>query len=451
MEIDQSSLFPEVQRVLQGGPTPVHFTWRAVIHINELQLDFPVLKVIELDNVSDFESNFTDEITIKVLIPAGTFATQIYPFQNDLDMTVLQYPLGELADASDGTHAVNAVRYQATLDDKGNPLLQANSRTNVSQESLDLSQLLEVTFQLIDKSLEQVRMMSVGGRWLQVKVEDFIKAAMTQFSQNVDVDQTLKVQGVDMVPASNKNVRDHIVIPHGTRLIDVPAYVQERCGGIYSAGLGCYLRNKFWYIYPCYDTTRYNQALKTATVILLPQNRYSNLERTYRVDGDHLVILATGDIQFRGDSTPQQLNFGNGVRYTDASKVMEGIALTKDNKTVMARGNNTNEYVNVDRPNGLNNVQMAANPITANPFAQASRLARRNGSVVAFNWENSNDSLLTPSMMLNILYFENDQVKSLTGVLLKTHTYVQMNGVGITSSRHISRTGMSCFVQNTTP
>ena len=451
MELDSSSLYPEVLRVLQSGSNPVHFTWHAIIHVNQLRLDFPVLKVIEVDTVSDFELNYTDDLRVRVLIPAGTFATQIYPYQDSLDITLFQYPLSETSDASDNTQTVAAMRYQATLDDQGNPMIQANARTNVTQEALDLTQLLEVSFQLIDKSLEQLRMASVGGRWLQIKPEDFIKAAMTQFSQNVKVDEDLKVKGVDMVPASNQNVRDHIAIPHGTKLLDVPEYVQERCGGIYSAGLGCYLRNKIWYIYPCYDTTRYSQAVKSATVILLPQNRFSNLERTYRLDGDHLVILATGDVQFRGDSTPQQLNYGNGVRFTDASKVMEGFALTKDNKTVVARGNNTNEFVSVARPNGLNNVQLANNPITANPFSQASKLARRNGSVIAFNWENSNDSLLTPSMMVNVLYFENDQVKSLTGVLLKTHTHVAMNGVGVTSSRYISRTGMSCFVQNAVP
>lgn len=449
MEIEQCSLYPEIQAVLNAGPNPVHFVWHAIVHVNQRGLDLPVIKVLSIDKVCDFEINYTDEITLTCMISGGTYANQIYPFQDDLDITLIAKPLGEVGTAPATGQAVQVQRFQATLIDKGDPQIEGNQFGSLSQEALDLSNLLEVKFQLIDKSLEQIRMAGIGGVWRQATMEDFIRGVMTKSSQDVQVDQTLKIKGVDMVTPSNQNTMEHIVIPHGMRLVDVPNYVQEKCGGIYSAGLGCYMRDGYWYVYPCYDTTRLNAATKTATVILLPPNKFTNIERTYRVAGaDGLVILATGEVKFRGDSTPQQLNRGNGVRFTDASKFMDTFAVTDKNIALAARGNINNEYLSVQRPNGLNNVQTGRNRITANPFVAASDLARRNGSVIAAVWENSNDALITPATMVNVLWLEDDTVQSLQGVMLKSHSYTEMNQPGLLAARHVTRTALSIFVQN---
>lgn len=449
MEIEQSSLYPEIQSILSGGPNAVHFVWSAVIHVNQRGLDIPAAKVLSVDNVSDFEQNYTDEITLTCVLFGGTFANQIYPFQDDLDISIIKTPIGEVGTAPNSGQAVVVKRYQATLLDQGNPQVEGNIFGAMGQEELDLTNILPVKFQLIEKSLEQIRMASIGGIWRQSTMEDFIKGIMTKMSQDVQVDQNLKVKGVDMVPASNQNVMEHIIIPHGTRLVDVPNYVQEKCGGIYSAGLGCYLRDGYWYVYPCYDTKRMNTAKSTVTVILLPPSKFTNIERTFKLAGsDGLVILATGQIKFRGDSTPQQLNHGNGVRFTDASKVMDQFAVADKNIALAARGNINNEYLSTDRPNGLNNVQMARNRITANPFTASSDLARRSGSVIAAVWENSDDSLIAPSTMVNVMWLEDDTVQTLQGVLLKVASYTEMNQPGILASRHVTRTALSIFVQN---
>jgi hypothetical protein len=449
MEIEQSSLYPEVQSILASGPRAVHFVWSAIVHVNQRGLNLPVLKVLSVDAVADFEQNYTDEITLTCAVLGGAFANQIYPFQNDLDITLIKSPVGEVGSAPDASQAIQVRRYQATLIDQGNPQVEGNVFGSMGQEELDLTNLLPVKFQLIDKSLEQIRMASVGGIWRQTTMEDFLKGLMTKTSQDVQVDQNLKVKGVDMVPASNQKTMEHVIIPHGTRLVDVPNYVQEKCGGVYSAGLGCYLRDGYWYIYPCYDTQRMQTAKATATIILLPPSKFTNIERTFKTAGsDGLVILATGQIKFRGDSTPLQLSHGNGVRFTDASKLMEEFSVTDKNVALAARGNINNEYLSTERPNGLNNVQLARNRITANPFTAATELARRNGSVIAAVWENSDDSLIAPNTMVQVMWLEDDTVQTLQGVLLKMATYTEMNQPGMLSSRHVTRTALSIFVQN---
>lgn len=451
MEIDESSLFPLIQDVINGNPNPVHFVWTAIIHVNPTGENIEPLKVVAVDIRVDYETMMTEHINVTLAVLGGTYANQIYPFQNDLEITLIKTPLGEEADVINNEMSVNARRLQATLIDKGDPQLLGQTVNSASQEALDLNNVLNVEFQLLDKSIEQLRMISVGGIWRRCTVGEFLRSALTQYAQTAQVDESIKLQGVDLVDPNNTVPRDHILIPHGTQLLDIPDYVQQKCGGVFSSGMGSFIRDRYWHLFPLLDTSdaRFNAAKDLVTVIIVPPNRFSNLERTYRQDPGNLVILATGDVQFRGDSTVQQLSQGNGVRYADANKIMEGFATPKDGKVTAARAEINSEFVSVKRPNGLNNVQMAKAPITANPFLQASELARRNGSIIALTWENSNDELLTPAMMANVLFLVNDQVRSFKGVLLKHQTTVKMNGIGLTSGRHLSETGLSIFVANT--
>jgi len=63
-------------------------------------------------------------------------------------------------------------------------------------------------------------------------------------------------------------------------------------------------------------------------------------------------------------------------------------------------------------------------------------------------WENSNDTLIAPSTMVTVFWLEDDTVQTLQGVMLKMHTYTEMNEPGLLSAKHVSRTALSIFVQN---
>ncbi len=270
---------------------------------------------------------------------------------------------------------------------------------------------------------------------------------LTKESATAKVDKARKVKGVDMVTASNKKARDHIIIPHGLPLVSLPEYIQKRCGGIYSAGLGYYLFNDYWYIYPCFDVTRFNKAQKTLTVINVPSNRFPGIERTYRKDGNNLVIIATGEVKFRDDSNTQQLNSGNGVRFTDAGNLLKGFVKTAGNKTIASRASNNSEVISVERENGNNNVQLSDKAINSNPYVEYSKLARRQGSVISFVWENSNPILLFPGMPVRVMYLDGGDIKEVYGVSLKAHDYTHARDEGMVSKRYLTHTMLSVFVK----
>lgn len=446
MDIQDSALYREIATIMTDGVKPVHFAYAAVIHANNA--DVKALKFIQADFSRDYEMNYTDDIRVKLSIPAGDFWAGIYPYMDNLEITLFKYPLAEVGDAGDANQSVQTERYKAVIADMPNSPLMTNTGANQeTRNTLNLKDLAEVEFQLLDRSIYQMRMMEYGNGFRQTTVEKVLRAVMTTESAKVVVDQQRINQGVDMVPANNQEVREHIVIPHGTPLTSVPAWVHQKCGGVYSAGFGYYLQNNHWYIYPCYDPTRANKTAPAMTIINMPKNRFRGVERTYRNDGGNLVILATGDVGFNDRANAMQLNRGNGVRFTDASQLIDNFATIKDGVPIASRGKVNTEVVTTTRPDGLNNAQTSPRKLNANPFVEYSDMAARNGSIFGLVWENSDASLITPGMLVAILYLDGDALTQIYGVVLKAHTYIRMQGQGMTSSRHASDTAISVFVQ----
>lgn len=447
MELEQSGLYQEVIAVT-AQPTDVHFAWSAIIHLNGVPLDLDPLKLTSYDIVSDYEQNYSDVIMVRLLVPAGKYAFKIYPNQTNMDITIIKQPLMETGDTNNTAQPVQQQRFTATMVDKGDPSVAGNGRNSISEDDLDRTTFVEIDFQLVDKALEQARMKTYGNIFRYMTNEDVIKHVLTEQSVNILVDNQQAILGVDMVDADNTTVRDHVVIPQGTKLIAVPKYIHEKCGGVYGAGMGYYLQDGYWHVYPCYDPTRYAQATKTCTIIIIPENKYPNLERTFRQEGDNLVILATGQVKTKNGSESAQLTHGNGMRFADASKLMEGFTTTSNNKTLAARGASNSEFVSVQRPNGMNNVQVSPNRITANPYLEYSVLAQRNGGLIGLVWEHSDPSLILPGMLTRILYLSDDAIEQQYGVILKAHHSVQMAAPGMTVARHVTRSALSVFTQS---
>lgn len=445
MDIQDSALYRVIAGVIADGVKPVHFAWAATVHANGKNIK--AMKFIQMDINRDYEANYSDDIQVKLAIPGGDFWADIYPYQDALELTVFKYPLQESGDAGDSSQPVQTERYKAVLDIQGSPLLENTGANEDSRDTLNLKDIQYVTFQLIDRSLYQMRMIQVGNTYRNCTVEQALRAILTSESQKVTVDQQRVNQGVDMIPASNQTVRDHIVIPQGTALTDVPAWIHQKCGGVYSAGMGYYLQNNHWYVYPCYDPTRANKTAPALTIVNMPKNRFNGIERTYSVAGASAVILATGDTSFKDRANSMQLNQGNGVRFADASKLIDQYATMVNGIPVASRGKINTEVVTTPRPDGLNNARASARPINANPYLEYSELAARQGSQFNLVWENADPAVVTPGMLAVVLYLDGDQLAQTYGVVLKSHTYIRMQGSGMTSARHVSDTAISVFVQ----
>jgi hypothetical protein len=445
MDIENTSLWREVESIFVSGDKPVHQVWSVTIFAGEEEIT--PFAIVSVDINRDYLNNYTDYALVDLRIPLGTYAKRLYPNLTRVEIELKRVDIGETSDALNLDKATQVERYSAIMVDTGNPIVENAIGNTTSEEDLNRLDIPTVKFQLLNKSLEQIRVIPVGGIYRNMTGENVVKAILTKASKTATVDASRKVKGVSMVAASNQKKRDAIILPHNLKMVEVPHHIHYHCGGLYSAGLGYYLQDDHWYVFPVYDNTRFHSGEPTLTIINVPKNRLPGVERSYRKDGDNLVVLATGDTKFRDISNVAQLNGGNGVRFADASTMMNGFVTVKDNKAQAARAKNNTEIIADERPNNINYVTSAQRQINSNPFVEYSALAARQGSGINLVWENANHTLVYPGMPTRVIYLDGDEVKELYGVLQGAHLYASMREVGVTSSRFVNHMTLSVFVK----
>lgn len=445
MDILDSSLSRDINAILNGPAQNNQYYWTVQIHCGPADDTVESQKVLSIDYTCDYEINFADEIILRCVIGGGAYAYHVYPNLTQLEITLHQVPINEVGGGVNSADAKVSQRYIATLLNPFNPAVESNGMNQPNETSLDLTNQLETDFQLIAKPVNQFRMRTFGGIFRNQTTADVIKHILTSESAAVEVDAASVPQGVEMVVANNTTARDHIVIPQGKRLVDVPGYIHEQCGGVYNAGLAYYFTDDHWFVFPPYNNANFDQATRTMTIINVPANRLPAIEQTYQKVGNNLTVLATGDTKLKNFSEESIMTHGNGVRFGDADQFMENYAKSGDNKAVAGRGGSNNEFTTITRDNGLNNVLQAERRINSNPFWEYSQLAARDGSIVALSWENSDPTQLYPGMPVKILFLQDEEVSSITGLLIKAHHYVNTVGSGFQTNRHHTTSNLMVF------
>ena len=447
MEIEKSSLWFEVQKIMRDGAKPVAYYWQSVICAKGK--DYPVIKTLSVDIKKDFEKAAGSDIQLQVQIPLGLYIKVIFPERNNLEITLRKEKLFEVGNSVDRDADLESDSFKAVpiLDEKEAQLLATNLQ-QYDQYSLDLKDILTVTFQLLDKSFDYLKTVTVGNQFRKTTGEEVIKAVLMNESSKARIQGARSISGVDMVAANNTEEREHVVIPQGTKLTEVAKYIQNECGGIYNSGLGCFLNDDMWYVYPLYNTERFYEAKRTITLIKVPKTKLMGVERTYRMQGDSIFVIGTSESSFTDDAQTQFMNEGNGAMFADARVFMgnKDLVKTQDNKTVMDRSKVNHEFVVERKDDKQDNVQLGGRSITANPFREYTAINSRNGGILNFIWENSKPDLLYPGMMVKFIYLDHDVIKELRGVLLYEHAYVQLRGKGADARQHTTTTYMAVFV-----
>lgn len=442
MELQQTPLWDEANKILEAGPTSTNYSWQVQIHTPEDTLT-PV-NVHAVNIVRAYSENYSDVITVSVLMGAGAFSRRVFPHRDKLEITLKRVPLLENQDSADVNAKIEAERYSAVLIGKYvSPTVGRGTETN-DEFALDLSALLDVHFQLIDKAFEQIKTLQTGGVARGTDVQSILTTMISTQTANIKVGADRALKGVDMIACDNKEVKEQIVIPHAVQLVDLPDFVQSLVG-VYSSGIGTYIQNGYWYIYPLYDTADFTRRLKTLTLLVMPQKKLSGIERTFKVEGNTATILVTGETGFRDDGGTNYRNYGNGMRFTNASKVLEENRDTSGNKTRLSRKENNSEFIT--QKSVVQYAQLASQRITANPFPQLSLQASKRGGLFKAVWENSDYSLVIPGMLVKVIYHDQDRIREMYGVVQKA-THVSMKPGGLTTQTFRNQSVLEIFVND---
>lgn len=463
---DSSPLRSEMAKIMESKEIPTSFTWslefkvkdtyeeefiltdRDKEYLSKVELEekiFTPLKILNIDFNNDYEKSIMREIWARVMIPYGMWAKCLYPARDHLECTVRRKALKNKSLEFDEEADTEEFVYNLIFHlDESNSLTGVNLNT-VTRTDLDNGYApVTVNMELLERSVEKVRKVTIGGNFRNVKPEDLIKNTLAHFTKDLEVEGEKAIEVISVVKAHNKDKRDHIIVPQGMFLLDVPNHIQDSCGGVYNTGLNCYCIENKIFVYPIYQTDRFEDEKKTLTVIRLPKELMPQVERTFRKDGDALYILGMSDSLFKDISQAKKLHNGNGIRYADSRKFLNGFVETKDNKAIAKRKDVNSEYKSEDLKE-QDYVVLSSKSINSNPFKERSKLSVMSGGTFTFQWPNSQPELLYPGMPVKVLYEENNEVMELRGVILSDHTSVQLIGKSITANKHGTTTVINLF------
>lgn len=447
MAIIDNPVFEEILGIFDDGQKPIKNTWKCEIHVDTLEEPIQPFRIISMDRLRKYNENISDEIQLTVLIPQGIYDFDIFPNRENIEVTLFKVPLSEVNSEEPDDVDVKIQRYRAQLYDRESTHIGQKAPSHTSKENANLRELKELTLQLLDLPIEQIRLMSVGGIFRDTNTANVIRLVLGKQSKQVNVDDTYSVKGVDIAEGFDPKIWKHVIIPHHTKLQGLATYVQEHGGGVYSSGIGMYLQDNIWYVFPPYNIKRFETAINTVTVLNVPSNLMPGVERTYRKQGEQLFIISTGDVKHNDFSDEHQQNYGNGIRYLIADNTVEGFASVSDNKATAVRSSNNVEAKIHSRKTKMDFISLSDKRATSNHADQYSRLAVRNGAYIQFIWENADVSLLKPGMGARFIYPVGETLKEVYGCVYSVQALTESKGGTSISGPYITTAAVMLFVQ----
>lgn len=429
MELSDSPLSIELDLINQSDTGNRYVMYEAVI-TTENEPEIPTLKVVSMDQIMNYRKAATDEIIIEIAMAAGTFLKRVMPFKENLTISLTKTPVGNFT--PDNPREVVVQEFKAFLLTSNQQDTMGNRPAVATEDAANLSGMIVVSFQLQDIVYDQIRSAMVGGVFKMETPFGVLKALLFKTIAELQTDEANLVDAIELMEPNNTTKRDHILVDHGTPLIALADVLQVKLGGIYNSGIGAYLQRGVYSVWGLYDNTRYDEAEKTATFIILPDPRMKGTEKTYRKVGpNHFVAIITGGVTKQDVSEMGLLNQGNAVRFQNTDKAMEGFVETAGNKAVAKRTENANEYKGVERRGDNTMSRVSTDMGYSNAFHEASKLIERNLAFVTLVWENSDPTLIFGGLQCELGYTVDGKPEYVNGVVVHAHAYTALAGTGL--------------------
>lgn len=436
IEFDTSPIGIEAAEIVNTKPHPDRYNYEAILYVKDMVVK--AFKVMSIDFNADFRTHYAEDIMLQAVFGAGTLSHVINPNKEELRI--------ELTQVGYETPHRATMWFKAILMESSNEAIKSRSNTSSSQEVGDLNQLVNVKLQLREEVLEDIDMASVGGTFVNTTPWRLLRTVIQKNCSELGSGEDEAVLGMTIQDPDNKTVRSQITIKHGTPIVELPDILQFEEGGIYNAGIGAFIRRGMWYVWSLYNTSDVFFCKRTLTLLMAPTDRYRGVERTYVNTDSDLTVVVTGDRNQVDLREPIALSEGNSVRYMDSTRTIQDFLEIDGNKATAIRSDNTSEFIGFERKDGKNKVSLQVS--TDNLFAETSRLASRDGSVLMCVWENSAPELLRPDMNIIVKVDKDGLTHEYRGKLLQIHTYIKSAEVGLISKHHLTNTTLAVFLEN---
>ena len=448
--LEESPLWLDIKSILTDGQKPIKYEYRGMLHTEKE--DIAVYKVMALDVIRDYANKVGDVIRIELKMPLGDYAIRFYPFRNNLEFSIKKLLLKENSDDFEENAEVFVEKFKAVFLPEENPSISASDIERIDKETLDNADMVDVKLQLLDRSLEPLRIKTTQGVYKKYTPEELIHVLLGGESLKVSIDGKPSIDGLNLVEPDNKEKRDHTVVPTGTLITSIPTFIQEKKGGVYNAGIGTYLQTykeeKLWFVFPQYNYKRFDTTKDDRLIIYaVPQERLDGVDRTYKVDGKILYVLTTENKRYRDNADLKYMNQGSGYRMPDARALMKKPVVLSEEGVKGNRVRYNHEATIEERDDGLNFAPVIPSGPGSNPFREISRIAVRQMATIEFIWENSNPDLIYPGMPCKYVFLDDGEIRELRGTVLFCQSLTVLMGQGVSGRTYRTKSALTIVTE----
>lgn len=430
--VKDSPLWPDIEDITAPNPMAYKPTFEISIQLHTVDKDLNLYDGILIHSLmidSDYINKVGDYIEVQVRVPIGTYTNDVYPYLDNMEATL--YIARQEMKGNCGL--LTKERYKAVfLQEKNKDLPNqiAASRADLNQAAPNCI----VTLQLLDRSVETIRIKTTQGSYDNIinkqnkdmHIKPFLQSLLSSETDKITVENRPVLDNIAIEEPNNEDELKAIIIPSGTRVIEVPEYLQTRNIGVYNAGIGVYVHKfatssskyeKTLFVYSLYNPEKYNQA-ESKIIFYSPAVGGGILQSptTYKYDDGLLRAVVTGMTISDDKKETNQMSSGIGFRTSNSQSYMKKpVEITDDGPKFKGDGLNT-EIACKNRADGLN---FAPNKsVSTNHFVCASEIAAKMGYYVTLVGYNQDPSYLFPGAACMINYEGRDEkIKTVKGCI----------------------------------
>ena len=419
----------------QSEVKPVNWYYEAGVVVNDLPILF--YRVTTIDIHRDFVHNFTDIITVTAVLEASTFHSHILRNLETLEGWITKRQMAENSPLFVKGGIRETRKYKVIVHNPPTPGLGTGS-TGANNIINPNQSVITATFQFIDIDAMNIRLSTWQGLLEMSEPAQVLQMILSK------VGKANNLGGVHCPRKWDVTNARQILIPRGTLVKDMPQYIQQEYG-IFNHGIGNFIfyerseKDKFWFIYPLFDNTRYEREYYKLTVCIVPkQFEPKDIPRTYVTNDGELTIYTVAETVLPHNKPSDQINEGTGIQVRN----------TEENRSININEAGVNRYIIdgtpgmstfnvVNRKDGLRNYVSVYEDIT-NTAKLVSSIVGNQGTYLQIEWRFANPELLQPGMPVKVAYLDNDQLKTLYGTL---HEYRAMS---VISSKTAAESPFNC-------
>lgn len=445
MSLPNSPLNQEFAAIQKSPNVDAPLIYKAIIHIPNKNLNYTCLKVLSIDIDRDYENKLSDDITLTVAVLPGTWTDIILPQISNLEVSLVS------SSSTLFRGNVSVTKYKAYCKTPVNIRKLNSNYHDLSTESINMGLgPIDIQFQLVPVLIEKLIPIQIGTNVVDATTEETLKSLLMGESSKLEgLDDANMLKGVDMVPGDNQQKYRSIPIPDGVSLLNLPNYLQKKSFGIYKQGLGHYIQNAIWYVYPKFRVKRDDSNIRYINVFVSYRNQLKHNTKTYRIEGPDLYLIGTLEAESSNNKSANMLNEGNGIRAINPqAQQTEEVLKVEGNKAIASRTNSMNEFILEENKNGTQNARIDLQAQDINLYEQVANVEGRMGRLFALVWQNSSPPRVKPGAIVKIHYMSGNQAKIVEGILMKAHHYIQAVSPNMTDLQYSTTTGLFIFVRD---